>query len=102
MTQLDPSGYPRYEAAVHYARLEDRAHPFPLVPDITLNVNNRNSSTHPSGFYDAHMRMSAANVLLRLEKAGCEVWSIAFNGNTLDVTVNAYYPYWFDKFNDNE
>lgn len=42
--------------------------------------------------------MSVANVLLRLEEAGCDIWATAFNGNTLDVTVVAYDPDWHDKF----
>lgn len=71
----------------------------PQVPDIKLNINNRDSLTKPSGFYDALEQMSIANILIRLERAGCDIWSIAFNGNTLDVTVIAYDDDWFANFN---
>lgn len=70
----------------------------PKIPDIKLNINNRYSLTKPTGFYDALEQMSVANVLIRLERAGCDIWSIAFNGNTLDVTVVAYDDDWFEKF----
>lgn len=98
MTQLKPQSRLSAVKSGTDALIRSDAPHFPRTPDITLNVNNRNSRTHPASFYDGHEFQSVANVLLRLEKAGCEVWAIAFNGNTLDVTVNAYDPYWLDKY----
>lgn len=70
----------------------------PNTPQITVNINNRYALTKPTGFYSRLETVSVANVLLRLEKAGCDILAIAFNGNVLDVTVVAYEEDWLDQF----